>query len=142
MAKEQTLSIVKPDAVSRGIIGEVISRLEKGGLSIVAAKMVHLTKQQAQAFYAIHRERPFFHDLVSFMSSGPVLVMVLDGEDAIAVNRNIMGATDPKEAAPGTIRGDFAKTIDANIVHGSDAPETAKTEIAFFFSSEDIFTLN
>lgn len=140
MTKERTLSIIKPDAMRKNFIGEVISRLEKGGLSVVAAKMLHLTKEQAQGFYAIHRERPFFHDLVTFMSSAPVLVMVLEGDDAIAVNRKIMGATDPKEAAPGTIRADLADSIDQNSVHGSDAPETAKTEIAFFFSPEEIFT--
>ncbi|MGA8164219.1 MAG: nucleoside-diphosphate kinase [Waddliaceae bacterium] len=142
MAKEQTLSIIKPDAMKKNFIGKVIARLEEGGLSIVASKMLHLTKEQAQGFYAIHRERPFFHDLVSFMSSGPVMIMVLEGDDAIAVNRKIMGATDPRQAAPGTIRADFAETIDQNIVHGSDALETAKTEIVFFFSPEEIFAKN
>ena len=136
MAKERTLSILKPDAVGKNIIGEVIARFEKGGLRIVAAKMMHLSQEQAEGFYAIHRERPFFNDLVSFVTSGPVLVMTLEGEDAIVKNREVMGATNPAEAAPGTIRADFAKTIDANAVHGSDAPETAKTEVAFFFSPD------
>ena len=138
MALERTLSIIKPDAIGKNIVGEVISRLEKGGLRIIAAKMLHLNKEQAQGFYAIHRERPFFNDLVSFMTSGPVLVMILEGEDAIARNRDVMGATNPQEAAPGTIRAEFATTIDENIVHGSDAEETAHTEINFFFSPEEI----
>ncbi|MFQ5729486.1 MAG: nucleoside-diphosphate kinase [Waddliaceae bacterium] len=138
MPRERTLSIIKPDAIERNIVGEVIARLEKGGLRIIAAKMLHLNKEQAQGFYAIHRERPFFNDLVSFMTSGPVLVMILEGENAIARNRDVMGATNPQEAAPGTIRADFAKTIDENIVHGSDAAETAQTEINFFFSPEEI----
>lgn len=138
MVIERTLSIIKPDAVSKNYIGQIISRLEKGGLMVVAAKMVHLTKAQAQEFYAIHKERPFYNNLVSFMCSGPVLVMVLEGENAIAKNREIMGATNPANAAPGTIRADFAASIDENAVHGSDAPETAKVEINFFFKSTDI----
>ena len=138
MAKERTLSIIKPDAVGKNIIGEVISRFEKGNLKVVAAKMLHLTVDQGKQFYAIHRERPFYNDLVSFISSGPVMVMVLEGEDAIAKNRDVMGATNPKEAKPGTLRSDFAKTIDENIVHGSDAPGTAKTEIEFFFTEKEI----
>ncbi len=138
MVKQRTLSIIKPDGVGSNIMGEVISRFEKQGLRIVAAKMLQLTKGQAEGFYAIHRERPFFNDLVSFMTSGPVMVMVLEGENAINKNREIMGATDPKKAAAGTIRADFAKTIDENVVHGSDGPETAKTEISFFFSNGEI----
>lgn len=135
---ERTLSIVKPDGIGKNVIGEVISRFEKGNLKVVGAKMLQLSKDQAEGFYAIHRERPFFNDLVSFMVSGPVMVMVLEGENAIAKNREIMGATNPKEAAAGTIRADFATSIDENIVHGSDAPETAKTEISFFFSPEEL----
>lgn len=138
MVIEHTLSIIKPDAVGKNIIGEVISRFEKGDLKVVAAKMVHLTVDQGKQFYAIHLERPFYNDLVSFISSGPVMVMILEGEDAIAKNRDIMGATNPKEASPGTLRADFANSIDENIVHGSDAPETAKTEIEFFFTEKDI----
>lgn len=138
MVIERTLSIIKPDAIGKNIVGDVISRLEKGGLRLVAAKMLHLSKEQAQGFYDIHRERPFFSDLVSFMTSGPVIVMALEGEDAVVKNRNVMGATNPQEAAPGTIRADFAQNIDENIVHGSDAVETAKTEISFFFSPEEI----
>jgi nucleoside-diphosphate kinase len=138
MAKERTLSIIKPDGVGKNIVGDVISKLEKGGLSIVAAKMMHLRQEQAEGFYAVHRERPFFKDLVSFMTSGPALVMVLEGDNAINKNREIMGATNPAEAAPGTIRADFANTIDENVVHGSDGVETAKTEINFFFSPEEI----
>lgn len=138
MVTERTLSIIKPDGIGKNVIGEVISKLEKGGLKIVAAKMMHLREEQAQGFYAVHKERPFFNDLVSFMSSGPVMVMVLEGEGAIMKNREIMGATNPEEASPGTIRADFAKTIDENVVHGSDGPETAKTEISFFFSPEEI----
>lgn len=138
MAKERTLSIIKPDAIEKNIIGKVIAHLEKGGLFVVAAKMLRLEKIQAQGFYAIHKERPFFNDLISFITSGPVLVMVLEGENGIALNRKIMGATDPQEAAPGTIRADFATSIDKNIVHGSDGAETAKAEIAFFFSPEEI----
>lgn len=135
---EKTLSIIKPDAVSKNVIGEIISRFEKGGLRIAAARMMHLSKKQAEDFYAVHKERPFFSALVNFMSSGPVLVQVLEGNNAIALNRQIMGATNPKDAAPGTIRADFADSIDHNAVHGSDAPETAKQEIAFFFKPEEI----
>ena len=138
MAVERTLSIIKPDAVAKNVIGEIYTRFEKGGLRIVAAKMLRLTTEQAENFYAVHRERPFFKDLVSFMTSGPVMVQVLEGERAIARNREIMGATDPKEAAPGTIRADFAESIDANAVHGSDGPDTASQEIAFFFKPEEI----
>jgi len=138
MAVERTLSIVKPDAVEKNIIGEIYKRFESAGLRIVAAKMLHLTREQAEQFYAVHKDRPFFGPLVEFMTSGPVMVQVLEGEDAIAKNREVMGATNPKEAAPGTIRADFATTIDANAVHGSDAPETARTEIAFFFSDDDL----
>jgi nucleoside-diphosphate kinase len=138
MALEKTLSIVKPDAVGKNHIGEIIARFEKAGLQIVAAKMLHLTKSQAEGFYAVHNGRPFFYDLVSFMITGPVLVMVLQGENSIAKNREIMGATDPKKAEKGTIRADFAKTIDENCVHGSDSPETAKFEIAYFFKPEEV----
>ena len=138
MAVERTLSIVKPDAVAKNVIGEIYSRFEKGGLKIVAARMKHLTRAEAEEFYAVHRERPFFNDLVEFMTSGPVMIQVLEGENAIAKNREVMGATNPKEAAPGTIRADFAESIDANAVHGSDAPETAAREIDFFFKSEDL----
>ncbi len=138
MTIEQTLSIIKPDAVAKNLIGEIISRFEKGGLRIIAAKMLHLSREQAEGFYAIHKERPFFKDLVEFMLSGPVMVQVLEGENAITVNRDLMGATNPKEAAPGTIRADFAQTVDENAVHGSDALETAKTEIAFFFKETEI----
>lgn len=138
MAKEQTLSIIKPDALGNNKIGDIICRFEKAGLNVVAAKMLHLSKEQAEGFYAVHKERPFFHDLVSFMITGPVLVMALQGENAILKNREIMGATDPKKAAAGTIRHDLAQSIDENCVHGSDALETAKTEIAFFFKPEDI----
>lgn len=138
MAVERTLSIVKPDAVSKNLIGEIYKRFEGAGLQIVAARMLHLTREQAEGFYAVHRERPFFNALVEFMTSGPVMVQVLEGENAIEKNREIMGATNPQEAEPGTIRADFATTIDANAVHGSDAPETARTEIAFFFSDEDL----
>lgn len=134
MAKEQTLSLIKPDGVSRGLIGEVIGRFEKAGLTIRAMKLLHLSKAQAQSFYAVHRERNFFDSLTSFMSSGPIVAMILEGEDAIARNRELMGATDYRKAAPGTIRADFARDIEANIVHGSDAPETAATESAFFFN--------
>ena len=138
MSKERTLSIIKPDAVAKNAIGEIISRFEKGGLRIAAAKMMHLSQKQAEQFYAVHSARPFFPALVSFMSSGPVLVQVLEGENAIAQNRQIMGATNPKDAAAGTIRADFADSIDHNAVHGSDAPETASEEIAFFFKREEI----
>lgn len=138
MVKERTLSIIKPDAVGSNSIGAIIARFEKNGLQIVAAKMIHLSKPQAEAFYAVHRERPFYTDLVSFMTTGPVLVMVLEGDNAIVKNRDIMGATDPKKAAPGTIRADFAQSIDANAVHGSDSGENAKIEINFFFKPEEI----
>lgn len=138
MAIERTLSIIKPDAVAKNVIGAILDRFEKGGLRIVAAKMVHLTKAQGEGFYAVHKERPFFHDLVKFMTSGPVLVQVLEGENAIARNREIMGATNPANAAPGTIRKDFANNIEENAVHGSDAAETAKQEIAYFFKPEEI----
>lgn len=133
MAVERTLSIIKPDAVAKNVIGEIISRFEKNGLKVVEAKMVQLTRADAEGFYAVHKERPFFNDLVEFMISGPVFVQVLEGENAIAKNRELMGATNPKEAAPGTIRADFAESIDANAVHGSDAPETAAVEIEYFF---------
>lgn len=138
MPIERTLSIIKPDAVAKRLIGEINRRFEKAGLQIVAAKMKHLTKQEAQGFYAVHKERPFFNALVNFMSSGPVMIQVLEGDNAIALNRQIMGATNPKEAAPGTIRADFAESIDHNAVHGSDASETAKQEIAFFFKPEEV----
>lgn len=138
MAVERTISIIKPDAVAKNVIGEIYARFEKGGLKIVAAKMMHLSKEQAGAFYAVHKERPFYTDLVTFMTSGPVMVQILEGENAIARNREIMGATNPKDAAPGTIRADFAKTVDENAVHGSDGPDTAKAEIAFFFKDNEI----
>lgn len=138
MAIERTLSIVKPDAVAKNVIGEIYSRFEKGGLKIIAARMKQLTREDAERFYAVHKERPFFNDLVAFMTSGPVMIQVLEGEDAIAKNRELMGATNPQEAAPGTIRADFANSIDANAVHGSDAPETAAYEIGVFFSEGDI----
>ncbi|HVJ13590.1 MAG TPA: nucleoside-diphosphate kinase [Burkholderiales bacterium] len=133
MKSEQTLSIIKPDAVKKNVIGEIISRFEGAGLRVVAARMTHLSRKEAEGFYAVHRERPFFKDLVEFMISGPVLIQVLEGENAIAKNRELMGATDPKKAAKGTIRADFADSIDANAVHGSDSPETARKEIAYFF---------
>lgn len=138
MTLERTLSIIKPDGVGKNHIGDVISRFEKSGLKVIGAKMMHLTKAQAEGFYAVHKERPFFKDLVSFMITGPVLVMVLEGENAITKNRDIMGATDPKKAAAGTVRHDLAKTIDENVVHGSDATETANTEISYFFKKEEI----
>ncbi|SCZ55484.1 nucleoside-diphosphate kinase [Thiohalomonas denitrificans] len=138
MAVERTLSIIKPDAVAKNVIGDIYSRFEKAGLSIVAARMLQLSREQAEGFYAVHKERPFFKDLVEFMMSGPVMVQVLEGENAIAKNREVMGATNPKEAAPGTIRADFASSIGTNAVHGSDAPETAKQEIEFFFKPEEI----
>lgn len=138
MAVERTFSIVKPDAVAKNVIGEIYSRFEKGGLRIVASKMLHLTRDQAEGFYAVHKERPFYKDLVEFMISGPVMVQVLEGEDAIAKNRELMGATNPAEAAAGTIRADFASTVDENAVHGSDAPETAEQEIAFFFGEDGV----
>ncbi len=138
MATERTLSIIKPDAVKKNIIGEIYRRFEKANLKIVAAKMVHLSTQQAEQFYAVHSARPFYKDLVKFISSGPVMVQVLSGEDAIRRHRDIMGATNPKEAAAGTIRADFADSIDENAVHGSDSPETAKEEIAFFFTDKEL----
>ncbi len=140
MSIERTLSIVKPDAVAKNVIGEIYARFEKAGLKIVAARMKHLSRAEAERFYAVHRERPFFKDLVEFMTSGPVMIQVLEGENAIAKNRELMGATNPKEAAPGTIRADFAKSIDANAVHGSDAPETAAVEIACFFPEVEIYS--
>lgn len=133
MAIERTFSIVKPDAVAKNIIGKIYSRFEEAGLRIVASKMLQLSREQAGEFYAVHKERPFYNDLIDFMTSGPVMVQVLEGENAIARNREVMGATNPQEAAPGTIRADFAETVDENAVHGSDAPETAKAEIGFFF---------
>jgi Nucleoside diphosphate kinase len=138
MALERTLSIIKPDGVARNLIGEVIRRFEKAGLKIVAARMVHLSQRDAEGFYAVHAARPFFKDLVKYMTSGPVLVQVLEGEGAIAKNREVMGATDPKKAAPGTIRADLAESIEANTVHGSDAPETAAKEITYFFRDTEI----
>lgn len=138
MPIEQTLSIIKPDAVGKNHVGSIIARLEKSGLHVVAAKMVHLNEEQAQNFYAVHKQRPFYNDLVTFMMTGPVLVMVLEGENAILKNREIMGATNPKEAAPGTIRADFAKDIEENAVHGSDSKETASFEIPFFFAKHEI----
>ena len=140
MAVERTLSIVKPDAVSKNVIGQIYSRFEKAGLKVVAARMLSLSESQAEGFYAVHRGRPFFRDLVNFMVSGPIIVQVLEGEDAIAKNRDLMGATDPKKARAGTVRADFAESIDANAVHGSDGPETARTEIGFFFPACEIFS--
>jgi len=138
MAVERTISIIKPDAVAKNVIGDIYARFEKGGLKIIAAKMLHLSREKAEGFYAVHKERPFFKDLVDFMTSGPVMVQCLEGEEAITKNRDIMGATNPAEAAPGTIRADFASTIDENAVHGSDAPETAAVEIAYFFSDDEV----
>jgi nucleoside-diphosphate kinase len=138
MAVEQTLSIIKPDGVQKNLIGEIYSRFEKAGLDIVAARMMHLTQEQAGGFYAVHKERPFYNDLVAYMTSGPVVVQALSGEDAIAKNRDIMGATNPADAAPGTIRKDFAESIEENIVHGSDAAETAANEIAYFFGDDGV----
>lgn len=138
MAVEQTLSIIKPDGVQKNLIGEIVGRFEKAGLEIVAARMMHLTTEQAQGFYGVHKERPFFNDLVSYMMSGPVIVLVLRGDDAIAKNREIMGATNPADADPGTIRADFAESIEENIVHGSDAADTAAVEIAFFFGDDGV----
>ena len=140
MAVERTLSIVKPDAVGKNVIGQIYSKFENAGLNIVAARMRHLSLREAEGFYAVHRERPFFRDLVRFMTSGPIMVQVLEGEDAIARNRELMGATDPKKAKKGTIRADFADSIDANAVHGSDGPETARNEIAYFFSASEMFS--
>ncbi|MDR3159577.1 MAG: nucleoside-diphosphate kinase [Zoogloeaceae bacterium] len=139
MAIERTLSIIKPDAVQKNVLGRIYTRFEESGLRIAAARMVWLSAQEAGQFYAVHRERPFFKDLVAFMTSGPVMVQVLEGENAIARNRELMGATDPKKAAPGTIRADFAESMDANAVHGSDAPETAAVEIAFFFPGMNLY---
>jgi nucleoside-diphosphate kinase len=138
MALERTFSIVKPDGVAKNLIGEVYRRFEKAGLRVIAAKMIHLRQDQAEGFYAVHNARPFYADLVRYMISGPVMVQVLEGENAIKANRDIMGATNPKQAAPGTIRADFAASIEENVVHGSDGPETAKAEIAFFFSEAEI----
>ena len=138
MAVERTFSIVKPDGVAKNLIGEVYRRFEKAGLKIIGSKMLQLRKEQAEGFYAVHKQRPFFNDLVKYMSSGPVVVQVLEGENAIKVNRDLMGATNPKQAAPGTIRADFASSIEENVVHGSDAPATAATEISFFFSEAEL----
>ena len=138
MALERTFSIVKPDGVAKNLIGEVYRRFEKAGLKVVAAKMIRLRQDQAEGFYAVHKARPFFADLVRYMSSGPVMVQVLEGENAIQANRDLMGATNPKQAAPGTIRADFASSIEENVVHGSDGPDTARNEIAFFFSEAEI----
>jgi len=140
MAVERTLSIIKPDAVAKNIIGEIYSRFERNGLKIVASRMLRLSQGDAEGFYAVHRERPFFNDLVKFMISGPVVVQVLEGEDAIRKNRDLMGATDPRKAEKGTIRADFAESIDANAVHGSDAPETAAIEIAYFFPEFNVYS--
>ena len=140
MSVERALSIIKPDAVAKNVIGEIYSRFEQAGLKIVAAKMKHLTLDEAEAFYTVHRERPFFAALIEFMTSGPVMIQVLEGENAISRNRELMGATDPSEAAPGTIRADFAQSIDANAVHGSDAAETAEIEIACFFTLADVYS--
>jgi nucleoside-diphosphate kinase len=140
MAVQRTFSIIKPDAVAKNVIGKIVSRFESNGLKVVASKMKHLSRQEAEGFYAVHRERPFFKDLVEFMMSGPVVLQVLEGEDAIAKNRALMGATDPKKAEAGTIRADFAESIDANAVHGSDAPDTAAIEIAFFFPASEVYS--
>ncbi|MCU0842768.1 MAG: nucleoside-diphosphate kinase [Thiobacillaceae bacterium] len=140
MSIERTLSIIKPDAVAKNVIGKIYSRFESNGLKVVAARMMWLSRTEAEGFYAVHKGRPFFNDLVEFMTSGPVMVQVLEGENAIAKNRELMGATDPKKAEAGTIRADFAQSIDANAVHGSDAPETAAVEIAYFFPSAEIFS--
>ncbi|RYZ05419.1 MAG: nucleoside-diphosphate kinase [Comamonadaceae bacterium] len=139
MAIERTLSIIKPDAVAKNVIGKIVSRFEAAGLKVVAAKLVQLSRAEAEQFYGVHKERPFFKDLVEFMISGPVFVQVLEGEEAISKNRDLMGATDPKKAAAGTIRADFADSIDANAVHGSDAADTAKNEIAFFFAGLNVY---
>ena len=140
MSVERTLSIIKPDAVAKNVIGEIYARFEKSGLKIVAARMMRLSRSEAEGFYAVHRERPFFRDLVDFMTTGPVMVQVLEGDGAIVRNRELMGATDPKKAAPGTIRADFAQSIDANAVHGSDGPDTAQIEIAYFFPASAILS--
>ena len=138
MAIERTFSIIKPDAVAKNVIGEIVSRFEKNGLRVVASKLLHLSQEQAEGFYAVHKERPFFNDLVKVMISGPIVAQVLEGENAVLKNRELMGATNPKDAAPGTIRADFAESIDENAVHGSDAQETAKEEIAYFFTADEI----
>ena len=138
MAVERTLSIIKPDAVAKNVIGEIYNRFEKAGLRVVGARMEHLSAEKAGEFYAVHKERPFYQDLVDFMTSGPVMVQVLEGEDAIAKNREVMGATNPADAAPGTIRADFAQTVDENAVHGSDGPDTARDEIEFFFGNDGV----
>ncbi len=140
MSVERTLSIIKPDAVAKNVIGKIYSRFEKAGLRVIAAQMMHLSRQEAEAFYGVHRDRPFFKDLVDFMVSGPVMVQVLEGPSAISLNRDLMGATDPKKAEAGTIRADFADSIDANAVHGSDGPDTARQEIAFFFPGLAIYS--
>ena len=140
MALERTFSVIKPDAVAKNVIGEIYTRFEKAGLSVIAARMVHLSQAEAEGFYAVHKARPFFKDLVKFMVSGPVMLQVLEGDNAIAKNRELMGATDPKKADKGTIRADFADSIDANAVHGSDAPDTARAEIAYFFPALNIYS--
>jgi len=140
MSTERTLSIIKPDAVAKNVIGQIYTRFENAGLKVIAARMIHLSRAEAEGFYAVHRERPFFNDLVDFMISGPVMVQVLEGDNAIMKNRDLMGATDPKKADKGTIRADFADSIDANAVHGSDGPDTAKTEIAYFFPSLNVYS--
>ena len=140
MAVERTLSIIKPDAVAKNVIGQIYARFEKAGLKIIAAKMAHLSRRDAEGFYAVHKGRPFFNDLVQFMSSGVVMIQVLEGDNAILRNRDLMGATDPKKASAGTIRADFAQSIDANAVHGSDAPDTARFEIAYFFASSQVYS--
>jgi nucleoside-diphosphate kinase len=140
MTIERTLSIIKPDAVANNVIGQIYTRFEQAGLKVVAARMMHMSRQEAEGFYAVHKSRPFFGELVDFMLSGPVMVTVLEGENAIQKNRDLMGATDPKKAAKGTIRADFAQSIDANAVHGSDGPDTARNEIAYFFPSAEIFS--
>ncbi len=140
MAVERTLSIIKPDAVAKNVVGQIYARFEQEGLRIIAARMTYLSRRQAEGFYAVHRERPFFGDLVKFMISGPVMIQVLEGEGAILKNRDLMGATDPKKAASGTIRADFADSIDANAVHGSDSPQTAATEVAYFFPALDVYS--
>ena len=140
MAVQRTLSIIKPDAVAKNVIGKIYSRFETNGLKVIASRMVHLSRQEAEGFYAVHKARPFFKDLVEFMISGPVMIQVLEGENAIQKNRDLMGATDPKKAEKGTIRADFAESIDANAVHGSDAPETAAVEIAYFFPASQVYS--
>ncbi len=139
MALERTLSIIKPDAVARNVIGQIYTRFESAGLKIIAARMAHLSEREAAGFYAVHKERPFFRDLVNFMTSGPVMIQVLEGENAIQKNRDLMGATDPRKAAKGTIRADFAESIDANAVHGSDSAQTAAIEVAYFFASMNVY---